>query len=251
MKFTKVLAGMLSAALLLTGCSEDSSSTADSSKADTTTTTTTEATTTTTEATTTTTETTTTAETTTTEETDAGSDEGDMKPEEPASADELAEVKDVIAGYLEANNNKDYAAMIRYYDVQFNYFMEHGETGSDPELVQYMQDAESEIFMDYSNAVFGEPQCYNSMAQEYNDFLASDLMSEVETEDGETIEVSPEEEFKIEGVYVFNVKNEAAGFSSEMDYAVLKINGKWQVDTALTLLYTFVSIFEGMGDLTE
>ncbi len=243
MKFTKVLAGILSAALLLTGCSEDSSSTADSSKADTTTTTA--------ETTTTTEATTTTAETTTTEETDAGSVEGEPEPEEPASADELAEVKDVIAGYLDANNNKDYGAMIRFYDVHFNYFMENGRTGSDPELVQYMQDAEDELFMDYSNAVFGEPQCYNSMAQEYNDFLASDLMSEVETEDGETIEVSPEEEFKIEGVYFFNVKNEAAGFSSEMDYAVLKINGKWQVDTALTLLYSFVSIFEGMGDLAE
>lgn len=257
MKATKTIAGILSVALLLTGCSsDDSSSVADTSKAETTTTT---QDTTTTEATTTTAETTTTVETTTTEEeTDAGENSGDVpQPETPASPDEAAAAKAAMDGFLKANADKDYAALVQYYDVDLMYYMTTGNMGTEDELIQYLKDQEAgtegSVFVDYTNAEIGELECYNSMAAELNDFLSSDYMKEGTTDSGETITLDMAENFQIDGMYSFPVSVEASSdefdYSSDMAYSVLHINGEWKVDVTLTLVWSFAQMFEDMGAL--
>lgn len=261
MKSTKAIAGILSMALLLTSCGTDTSSKDDSSQADTTTTTTEETTTTTEETTTTTEETTTTeaetTETTTTTE-DAGS-EDEPQPEEPRSAEEKAAAQVAMDGFLKANADEDYAAMVKYYDVGLLYYMETGEMASEDELIQYLKDGETEtgesVFSDYSTAEIGELTCYNSMAEEMNAFLASDLLKEGENADGEPITLDMAGNFEIDGMYTFSMSVEDVGedydYSMDMEYAVLRINGEWQVDIGLTLVWAFAQMAEDMGSMTE
>lgn len=262
MKIRRTIAGILSVAMLLTGCGTGASDSKTESTAETTTTTT-AATTTTTEATTTTAEeTTTTTEITTEaadENTDATTEDGGMQPETPTSDDELAEVQATIDGFLEANENRDYAAMIQYFDLDLLYYMQTGKMATEAELIQFMEEQEAagegEIFADLSSAEIGEAECYNSSAKELNDFLASDLMKETEAQDGSGVKLDMAANFKIDGMYGFTVKNEVSedgmDLSADIGYSVLRINGEWKVDIALTMVWAFAQMFEGMEDMGE
>lgn len=253
MKHRMILAGILSMAMVLTGCGQaaDTSSTEENAAA-TTAPAATEAP----------TEEETEAETeaATEEETEAESEEEfeeeETPSEQPASAEELAEVQAAIDGYRKALEEENYADLVKYYDINVMYYMTTGKLASDEELSAELerQVADGELAAGESavQGEFGAPVCYNSQAKEYNDFLASDIFSEggFEDENGNTFEVNMAENFTIDGVYMFEYSaagdQEGMSFDVSMDMAVLRINGEWKVDTGLTMTMALAAMFEGM-----
>ncbi len=251
MKHRMIMAGILSMAMVLTGCGQaaDTSSTEETA-----------ATTTAPAATEAPTEEETEAETE--EETEAESEEEAAEGEEetpseaPASPEELAEVQAAIDGYRKAIEEGNCAELVKYYDIDVMYYMTTGKLADEAELVAELErqvdDGELAVGESAVQGEFGAPVCYNSQAKEYNDFLASDIFAEggFEDENGNTFEVNMAENFVIDGVYMFEYSaagdQEGMSFDVSMDMAVLRINGEWKVDTGLTLTMAFATMFEGM-----
>ncbi len=236
MKHKLVMAGILSMALVLTGCGQaaGTSSTEETTPVQTTAET----------------------EAETTAETEAETEEENAEAtgEEPASADELAAVQAAIDGYLKASEEADYASLVKYYDVDLVYYMSEGKLATEEELIAELErmadDGEITVGESAAEGEFGAPVCCNSEAQMYNDFLASDIFSEIEREDGTTYTLDMAENFVIDGVYTFNYSaagvEDGMSFDISMDMTVLRINGEWKVDNILSLMMAFSSMMEDM-----
>ena len=228
MRKKMIWASVLSMAMLLTACGEKTGDTSTPSD--------TKATTAATEA---AMEATTEAETeaTTEAETEAAVSEGD----------EVAQVQAVIDGYIKAVREQDYANMVKYYNMELSHYMSTGEKASEAELAEMLKEEyATHTGVSDENATIGAPVCAPELIQEYNDFLASDMFKEITNDAGETVQLNLPENYKIDGVYVFNYSS--AGGSIKMDMEVLRVNGEWKVDSALSMAMMFSSMFEDMSE---
>ncbi len=167
---------------------------------------------------------------------------------EVAEGDEAAQVQAAIDGYIKAIEEADYANIVKYYDIELLQHMATGKKHTEDELiaeVKRMADS-GELAVGPMNAEIGKPECLNSEAQEYNDFLASDMLAEIENENGETVKLNLAENYKIDGVYTFRYTASSAGMNVDMDMAVLRINGEWKVDSVLTMTMALAEAFGSM-----
>ncbi len=254
MKKTKMLAGVLALSMIFAGCGKADNETKESSVEETTAAETTEAE---------TTEEATEAETTTEAE-EIG--EGKPEEEEPASEEELQEVKDVIAAYETALKAKDYDTMVDLTDVDLLQYISTGKEGTKEELVALLKGETGDenamvVEPDYSNTVFGEPRCYNSQAKQFNDFLSSDAMAFF-AEEGEGASDTAEK-FTIDGLYAFSMSSETsvetevssdaeislnASGSIDMDMYVVHINGEWKVDSGFIMV---AGMYQALSSMAE
>lgn len=230
MRKKMIWASVLSMAMLLTACGEKTGDTSTPSETKATTGATEAATAATTEAET---------EATTEAETEAAVSEGD----------EAAQVQAVIDGYIKAVREQDYANMAKYYNMELSHYMSTGEKASEAELAEMLKEEyATHTGIADENTTIGAPVCVSERIEAYNDFLASDMFKEITNDAGETVQLNLPENYKIDGVYTFNYATSGGGFSIDMDMDVLRVNGEWKVDSALSMAMMFSSMFEDMSE---
>ena len=183
-------------------------------------------------------------------ENDESSESGESTESgEATEGDEAAQVQAAIDGYIKAIEEADYTNIVKYYDIELLKYMATGKQYTEDELItelQRMTDS-GELAVGPMNAELGKPECLNSEAQKYNDFLASDMLAEIENENGETVKLNLAENYKIDGVYTFRYSAASSGMSVDMDMTVLRINGEWKVDSALTMTMAMAEAFGSLA----
>ena len=173
------------------------------------------------------------------------------KEQAPAGTegDEAAQVQAVIDGYIKAVREQDYANMAKYYNMELSHYMSTGEKASEAELAEMLKEEyATHTGIADENTTIGAPVCVSERIEAYNDFLASDMFKEITNDAGETVQLNLPENYKIDGVYTFNYATSGGGFSIDMDMDVLRVNGEWKVDSALSMMMAFSSMFEDMSE---
>ena len=188
----------------------------------------------------------------------------DYQPEDPASDEELAEVKQVLDDFFKANAEKDYDTLAKVYDVELLYFMDNGKTGDAAKYKEFLQDASHQGMLTMADPnvyEIDEPLCYNSHAGEYNDFLVT--LNDYQEEADLT------EHFKIDGLYSarmrasshdtqditddqdddVDVSGTVSGdINIDTEILIFRINGEWKCDLEVSMAKAFYSMFSGMSD---
>ena len=163
-------------------------------------------------------------------------DSADNKQDKPAEGDEAAEIQQLLDTYLKAMDEKDYDTVADVTDVELMYFMEHEETGTREQYVEYLKEQFGENDA-YAGVTFGAPEEANEHAGIYNDFFR---MMDEESEG----KLHLAENFDVDGLY--SCRMDATGIS--MDFYVIRINGEWKCDPTVGTAIDMYNTFSDMSD---
>jgi len=174
--------------------------------------------------------------------------------EEPASAEELAEVQELLKKYEKAVNENDYETIADITDIDLIYAISEGEEKDRDTIVSILKgETDSEdIVIPTTNlgTSFGEPRCYNSAAKTYNDFLSDPGIAEMS---------DASSKYTIDGLYLFNMTSSSTADSDEnsagisgnfnfnMDMYIMRINGEWKVDCGYGMMVDLAKMFGDMS----
>ena len=168
------------------------------------------------------------------EESEAESAEN--KQDKPAEGDEAAEIQQLVDAYFKALDEKDYDTIADVADVDLMYFMEHEETGTREQYVEFLKEQAEELEV-YSEFKIGAPEEANDHAGMYNDFFR---MMDEECEG----ELHLADTFDVDGLYTCRMN--APGIS--MDFYVIRINGEWKCDPTVGTMIDMYSIVSDMSE---
>ena len=225
-----------------------------------------------TETTTTTTELTTTAETTaeettkeksSTEKTEKSGETTASKKsgkadygQKPSANDEYATVKYLADTYFKAIENHDYEKLTEIVDVELMYYLENGETGSHKDHLDAVKALCTSSGQ--SSMEVGKPEKESSAAAEYNDFF-----KKMDEQAGSGSDIA--KKFKVEDAYSVRIKTSTKGevgtgigsedsdinvnisgsfdINLDIDLPIIKINGEWKCDPAVSMMMAVMDIF--------
>ena len=184
------------------------------------------------------------------EESSDAADEAEAASEpEPGSEAELAEIQRVAQAFENAVYDQDLDALIDCMDIDLIYYMQNEKLGTREELIAF----EKELFGDKLSkeleknpervSVLKDPVYAPEKAEEYNSLLKKcGAISNV---------------FHIDDVYLYRIQNQAAAdaggqagsglqfsigmgeLAFGMDFAVIRINGEWKVDSSLPAMVSY------------
>lgn len=188
------------------------------------------------------------------ESTDAADEAEAASEPEPGSEEELAEILRVTRAYEDALYAQDLDALVDCTNMDLLYYLQNNKLGTREELIAF----EKEMFGDKlgksqkqnseHNSIFKDPVYAPEKAAEYNALLEKcGPVSNV---------------FHIDSVYLYRIQNQAAadaggqagsGFQFSMgmgdmafgiDFAVIRVNGEWKMDTALAAASSVINQVE-------
>lgn len=198
------------------------------------------------------------------ESSEEASDESSEEASDEADDDDLAAAQACYEAYQTAVADKDFEALLQCYDLDILMMLEGWENSESGEAQQPTMDelramyangeiADADIFGTDEDITYGELEDGSELLPAF-----ADLLNEMSTADPISIDkcflstISSSGTPEIEPADGVEVEmDEDINFIMDVPIAVLHVNGEWKVDTGLTLMAAFYSMFSDLDTDTD